>query len=264
MVARKGLKVVLLELRGLTKRFGGLTALGNLSMEVQEGEILGLIGPNGAGKSTVFNLISGVHRPTSGRVFFRGEEITGLPPHVVARKGLVRTFQTTTLFHDYSLLDNLRVGRYLGLGTGVWGTFLGSRSYRREEEENTQKAVELLGIVGLSHLRDELAKNLPHGHQRALGVAIAMAADPALFMLDEPLTGMNREEASSIMEIIRRIRDHGVTVLLVEHNMRAVMGLCDRIVVLNYGTKIAEGRPDAIREDREVIKAYLGTDADDA
>lgn len=256
--------MALLELRGLTKRFGGLTAVNNLDLAVREKEILGLIGPNGAGKSTVFNVINGVHPPTSGRVVFRREDITGLPAHSVARKGIVRTFQTTTLFHEDSLLDNVRVARHLRLATGVWASLLHTPGYRNEEEENTQRAEELLEIVGLRAFKGELAKNLPHGHQRALGVAIAIATEPTLLMLDEPLTGMNLEEASAMAGIIRKIREKGIAIILVEHDMRAVMGLCDRIAVLNYGNKIAEGSPEEIRENREVIEAYLGMEAEDA
>lgn len=254
--------MALLETIGLTKRFGGLTAVNDLRLEIQDNEILGLIGPNGAGKSTVFNLISGVHAPTSGAVHFRGEDITGLPPHAVARKGVVRTFQATTLFHEYSLVDNIRVARHLRLRRGFWATLLDSRAYRDEEAENAQRAVELLEIVGLSGFKGEQAKNLPHGHQRALGVAIAMGVEPSLLMLDEPLTGMNREEASTMVGIIKKIRDRGITILLVEHDMRAVMGLCDRIVVLNYGNEIAEGPPDEVRANRDVVAAYLGSDVD--
>lgn len=253
-----------LEVRGLTKRFGGLTAVNNLDFVVEEREILGLIGPNGAGKSTVFNLIGGVHAPTAGRVSFRGEDITGLPPHVIARKGIVRTFQATTLLHEYSLLENVRVARHLHLRAGLWGVLLHSRAYRVEERENARRARELLERVGLASLTEELAKNLPHGHQRALGVAIAMATEPIVMMLDEPLTGMSREEASALMGIIQKIREGGITILLVEHDMRAVMGLCDRIVVLNYGNKIAEGSPEEVRGNSAVIEAYLGTEAGDA
>lgn len=256
--------MALLEVKGLTKRFGGLTAVNALDLVVGERGILGLIGPNGAGKSTVFNLISGVHPPTAGRVWFRGEEITGRPPHVIARKGIVRTFQAATLFHEHSLLENVRVARHLHLRTGLWGVLVHSRAYRREEKENTRKAVELLEVVGLASVVEELAKNLPHGHQRALGVAVAMATEPALVMLDEPLTGMNREEASAMMGIIRKIRERGITILLVEHDMRAVMGLCDRIVVLNYGNKIAEGSAEEIKGNPAVIEAYLGTESHDA
>jgi branched-chain amino acid transport system ATP-binding protein len=256
--------MALLELTGLTKRFGGLTAVNKLNLSVREKEILGLIGPNGAGKSTVFNTISGVHAPTSGRVVFRGEDVTRLPPHAIARKGIVRTFQATTLFHDYSLLDNVRIARHLRLRAGVWASLLHTPGYRAEEADNAGRAEALLEIVGLRELGGELAKNLPHGHQRALGVAIAMASDPILLMLDEPLTGMNREEAGAMARIIRRIRGRGITIILVEHDMRAVMDLCDRIAVLNYGNKIAEGSPEEIRENREVIEAYLGTEARDA
>ncbi len=256
--------MAVLEVRALTKRFGGLTAVNDLALTVEEKEILGLIGPNGAGKSTVFSLISGVYRPTSGRVWFRGEDITGLRPDVIARKGIVRTFQATTLFHEYSLIDNVRLARHLHLSTGLTGALLRSRAYRLEEEENTRRAREVLEVVGLGALMEEAAKNLPHGHERALGVAVAMAAEPAVIMLDEPLTGMNREEASAMARIIAKIRERGVTILLVEHDMRAVMGLCDRIVVLNYGSKIAEGAPGEIRENPAVIEAYLGTESDDA
>jgi branched-chain amino acid transport system ATP-binding protein len=256
--------VALLEVKGLTKRFGGLTAVNRLDLAVEEKEILGLIGPNGAGKSTVFNLISGVHPPTGGRVWFGPEEITGRPRHVIAGKGIVRTFQATALFHEYSLLENVRIARHLHLRTGLWRALVHSRAYRMEERENTRKAAELLDVVGLASVMEDLAKNLPHGHQRALGVAIAMATEPVLMMLDEPLTGMNRGEASAMMDIIRKIRERGITILLVEHDMRAVMGLCERIVVLNYGNKIAEGSPGEIKGNPAVIEAYLGTESGDA
>jgi len=249
---------MLLEVSNLTKRFGGLTAIDNLDMHVSEGEILGLIGPNGAGKTTFFNIVTGYYKPNAGRVVFRGKSIAGLKPSRIAQRGLVRTFQSAALFQEMTALDNVMLGRHLLAKPPLLRAMLNAKSYRVKEEANSGRATEILQFMGLTHVGNEVAKNLPHGHLRSLGIAVAWAAEPELLLLDEPATGMNPEEATSLMNLIRRIRDLGVTIVVVEHNMRAVMGLSDRIVVLNYGKKIAEGSPQEIMENKDVITAYLG------
>jgi branched-chain amino acid transport system ATP-binding protein len=252
----------LLEIRGLVKNFGGLTAVDGLDFEVQAGEILGLIGPNGAGKTTVFNLISGFLPPSQGEILFKGEDISGSKPHVIAKKGIVRTFQQTTLFDSKTVLENMLVAFHLASQSGFWAAVLDSSEIRNKEKQIHSKAIEILEFMRLSHLKDEVASSLPHGHQRSLGIAMALAATPELMLLDEPVTGMNPEETEAMMGLIRRVREQGVTILLVEHDMRAVMGLCERITVLNFGQKITEGTPDEIKEDQQVIEAYLGTRRD--
>ena len=246
----------ILEIESLTRRFGGLTAVDDLSFSVKSGEIRGLIGPNGAGKTTTFNVISGYYPPTSGGVRFDGKEIKGLSPHDIARRGLVRTFQQTTLFKELSVLDNLLIGAHLRIKPGVFSAILGPR--QNQEDQAKEAAREQLAFFGLTDRQEELAGTLPHGLQRALGMAVALMAEPRFLLLDEPFTGMNTEETRDIMVLIRRIRDRGITLLLVEHDMQAVMGLCDRITVLNFGRLLAEGTPDEIRADPAVIEAYLG------
>jgi branched-chain amino acid transport system ATP-binding protein len=252
----------LLEIRGLVKSFGGLTAVDGLDFDVQAGEILGLIGPNGAGKTTVFNLISGFLPPSGGKILFQGEDITGWKPHAIAQKGIVRTFQQTTLFDSKTALENMLVAFHLASQSGFWAAVLGSSEIKKKERQIHAEAMEILDFMRLSHLKDEVASSLPHGHQRSLGIAMALAATPELMLLDEPVTGMNPEETEATMGLIRRIRERGVTILLVEHDMRAVMGLCERITVLNFGEKITEGTPDEIKENEQVIEAYLGTRRD--
>ena len=248
--------MAMLEVRGLGKQFGGLAALSDVDFEVNEGEILGLIGPNGAGKTTFFNVISGLLRPSAGTVAYKGEDITGLKFHKVAAKGLVRTFQLTVLFNEMTVLDNVVTAHHLHYTGGGLGMLLGGRGQTREMEKS---AMEILEFLGLDQVKDETTENLPHGHQRLLGVAIGMAARPDLLFLDEPVTGMNREEAQDMMRIIRLLRDERkTTVVLVEHNVRVVMGVCDRIVVLSFGRKIAQGLPEEISDNQEVIEAYLG------
>ena len=249
--------MALLALDRVSKRFGGLTAIRDLSMTVEEGEIRGLIGPNGAGKTTTFNVISGFYRPSAGTIAYRGRNISGLRTSRIAESGLVRTFQSTTLFHELTVLENMLVGCHLKARTGLFQALIGShRDKRRASEE---RALEVLDFIGLAQRRDELAANLPHGSQKALGLAVALASAPKLLLLDEPFAGMNTEETRAMMRLVQRIRAEGVTILLVEHDMQAVMGLCDRITVLNFGVLLAEGSPQTIREHPEVIEAYLGT-----
>jgi branched-chain amino acid transport system ATP-binding protein len=245
---------------GLTKKFGGLTAVNDVSFEVMEHEILSIIGPNGAGKSTLFKLIASFLRPTSGRVLFRGSVISGLNPHAVARRGVVRTFQETSVFKESTALENVMIGRHLNLRATTTGAFFGTRRGRMDQAEANAAALAILDRLKLTHVRDEKAKNLPHGNLRALGVAIALAAAPQVLLLDEPFAGLNSEETDQAVAMVDGIRQSGVTILLVEHDMRAVMRISDRIIVLNFGVKIAEGAPAAIRSNDAVIEAYLGRD----
>jgi len=250
--------MALLELKGVTKYFGGLAAVSGFDMNVEEGEIRGLIGPNGAGKTTMYNIITGFFPITSGTIIYNGEKITGLTPHQIASKGLVRTFQAANiLFADHTVLAGMMVARHLHAGMSFARRFFGSAG--SIEERNRKKCLAVIDLFGLTKFKDELASSLPHGHQRALGVAMAAVTEPKLLMLDEPVTGMNPTETAQMMELIKKVRDEGITVLLVEHDMRAVMGLCDQISVLSFGKKIAEGIPQEIANNQDVIEAYLGS-----
>jgi len=246
----------LLSVESLIMRFGGLVAVDGLSFSVERDEIHGLIGPNGAGKTTTFNVISGFYAPSAGRVVYKGEDISGLKMHVVASKGVVRTFQHSTLFLELSLFENVLVGCHLHHPPSLARAILGGDGAGRRAVRD--RAIEILTFFNLAERGDDLAAELPHGMQRALGMAVALASRPDLLMLDEPFTGMNPEETQRMMELVRRIRDTGVTVLLVEHDMQAVMGLCDRITVLNFGRILVEGTPDEIKSNPDVIEAYLG------
>ena len=250
----------LLEVKGLTKYFGGLTAVNTLDLSVEKGEIVGLIGPNGAGKTTVFNLIMGTYSPNKGKVVFKGKEITGQKSHVIVRQGLVRSFQRTVLFSEMTVLQNILLGFHLISETRFWNSLFNGRTTRIGQKRLLEKTVEIAEFMGLGQSKDQLAGNLPHGHQRMLGVAIALATNPDLILMDEPVTGMNTEETDKMINKIREIREKGVTTLVVEHDMRLVMNICDRLCVLNFGSKIAEGPPSEICKHKEVIAAYLGSE----
>jgi branched-chain amino acid transport system ATP-binding protein len=251
----------LLEARDLSKRFGGLAAVSSFDLSVEPGEIVGLIGPNGAGKTTCFNLLSGFLSPTSGSVEFVGEDITGRRPHEIVARGLVRTFQHTILFQELSVLENVLLGLHLHSRMGPRHLLFSRRAFPSDEVALSR---EVLEFTGLAADADQLARNLPHGHQRVLGIAMALAARPRLLLLDEPVTGMNLEESARVMNLVKTIRDRGTTILLVEHNMKAVMGTCERIVVLNFGQKLAEGPPAEVSTNAEVIRAYLGAGVEHA
>ena len=252
----------ILEVDDVTLRFGGLTALDQVSMHIDQGEIFGLIGPNGAGKTTCFNVVTGVYQPTSGQVRFQGSSLVGLKRHKITKLGVARTFQNIRLFRTMTALENVMVGVDANHTSGAISALFRTPRHRREETEGHDKAIELLEFMGLHGRADELAENLSYGDQRRLEIARAMATDPTLLCLDEPAAGFNPAEKHALMELIRKIRDRGYTVLLIEHDMRLVMGVTDRIVVLEFGRKIAEGPPSEIRDNPAVIAAYLGVDED--
>jgi branched-chain amino acid transport system ATP-binding protein len=248
----------LLEVVNLSKHFGNLLAVDDISFTVEEGEIRGLIGPNGAGKTTLFSLISGFLQPTKGKILWKGEDLAGMLPNVVVKKGICRTFQLTTLFKELTALQNVIMGCHLHTKTGLWQQFWRTGKTRKREREIEEKAIGLLETLGIADVKDRFAGDLPHGHQRILGLAIALASEPELLMLDEPVSGMNPTEKATTMEVVRRLHDKGITIFVVEHDMKAVMSTCDKVTVMSFGKKIAEGCPEEVCNDEAVIEAYLG------
>ncbi len=252
--------MAILAVENLTKHFGGLTAVFELSFSIERGEILGLIGPNGAGKTTVFNLITGVFPPSRGQVRFADEDITGWKSYEINRKGIARIFQSTRHFPNFTVLDNLITGRHCRTRAGLWSSLFKTRLDQQERRDNANRAAEILEFLDLASYRDELAKNIPQAMQRRLDIGIALATEPDLLLLDEPAAGMNPEETYQLMEVIRKIQERKISVFLIEHDMQVIMDICERILVLNYGKKIAEGEPEAIQNNFEVIEAYLGSE----
>jgi branched-chain amino acid transport system ATP-binding protein len=249
---------MLLDLHKVTKHFKGLVAVDDFNMGVDGGELVGLIGPNGAGKSTIFNLITGVLQLTSGKITFNGIDITGKRPHEVAELGIGRTFQLNPLFSDFTVLENVVASFHLRPKSSFLDTLFNTGTYRQNEANIREQSLEILNLLGLDKVRNELGKNLPHGHRLILGIARALAVKPKLLLLDEPTRGMSLEEIDLALGAIERVCQEGVTIVLVEHNME-VIDFCDRVVVINFGKKIAEGPVDQVRKNEEVVKAYLGS-----
>lgn len=249
---------MLLEVEGLTRDFDGLRAVDGVDFHVNEGELLAIIGPNGAGKTTLFNLISGMCHPTAGKITFRGEVITGCKPYQVAARGIKRTFQTTALFDQLRVFDNLAIGRRTQIKTGFWDALWHTPRWKRERDETAALVLETGAFIGLKEKMSSPVSTLTQEEQKRLAIGIALAGKPELILLDEPTGGINPAETGNLIGLIRKIRQAGITVCLIEHKMRMVMGLADRIVVLNYGRKIAEGTPAEVSKNRDVIAAYLG------
>lgn len=251
--------MALLEVQDMTHYFGGLRAVYNYNLSIEKGEISGLIGPNGAGKTTIFNLITGIYRPTEGKITLDGENIVGLQPYQIAAKGIGRTFQNLQLWRHMSVIDHVKLAQYSKIRYGLVGAFFGTPLRHHQEAEIEERSLELLELVGIRHLADQIVTNLPYGAQRRVEMARALATDPKILFLDEPTVGMNPEELKEMMEIIRHVHQElGLAIFLIEHRMKVVMDLCERIQTLVFGEVVAEGTPDEIRNNPIVIEAYLG------
>ena len=254
--------MALLQTTNVVKRFGGLTAVNKITFSVDEGRIVSIIGPNGAGKTTFFNSLTGIYRPEEGEILFKGQSLIGLRPDQVSARGMSRTFQNIRLFGSMSVIENILVGMHNQLHQNAFDTLFRSKKFHKEEAEAEAKASALMEYVGLKNVGNELAKNLPYGGQRRIEIARALAANPTLLLLDEPTAGMNPNETADAIKLFRRIRDEkGITILLIEHDMRVIMGISEHISVMDYGEKIAEGSPAEIRKNQRVIEAYLGREA---
>ena len=247
-----------LELKSIHKAFGGLVAVDNINAEIKRGEFLGLIGPNGAGKSVLLSIISGLHKPDSGSVIFEGEDVTGYRPDKLVAKGIGRTFQLATLFFELPVIDNIMLGNTLSKSVNLWEALFNTASNRKKDKDIKEKSLQILEFLGLIRFKDEQPKNLPYAIQKLIAIGTALASNPKLLLLDEPISGLDMAEVPGVMDKISSIHGNGVTILLVEHNMRAVMRYCERIVVMNLGCRIAEGSPSEIQQNSEVIKSYLG------